>query len=265
MLLISKRFITSDADARICGSFENSKVLYLPLVSFNFNIKTEMKTNKTTGKNTVSNGAGSSHAFLFKRFFLIIFVLTISALAHAQSDTTDQQEMQIYQVVEKMPQFIGGKQALSEYLNVNAIYSQAAKDANVRGIMYVSFIVEPDGSIEDATIVRGLHPDLDSVSLDLVNRMPDWIPGKQWGKPVRCQFTMPIHFDFSQSKNESLPEMSKYWHKKGEKRFFKICEEQYGKSRTECDCWFNFIIWNYNDMTLNSLDLDEIFKTQKCE
>jgi TonB family protein len=215
-----------------------------------------MKTNKATGKNAKSNGAGSPHTSLLRRFFFIFLVLMISALAHAQSDTTDQPEMELILVVEKMPEFVGGDIARMRYFKANAIYTQAAQDANAGGIVYVSFWIEADGSITQSKILRGVHPDLDSVSLDLVNRMPNWIPAEQRGKPIRCQFTMPIRFG---------PEMSKYWRKKGEKRFLKICEEQYGKSRAECDCWFNFIIWNYNNRTLNSLDLDEIFKSQRCE
>ncbi|NCA86434.1 MAG: energy transducer TonB [Clostridia bacterium] len=215
-----------------------------------------MKTNKATGEKTAGNGAGSSCTFLLKRFFLIIFVLMISAMAHAQSDTTDLPEIELIFVAEKMPTFPGGDEARMRYVISNAVYTRAAQDANAGGRVYVSFWVEADGSITQARILKGVHPDLDSISLDLVNQMPDWIPAEQRGKPVRCQFTMPIRFG---------PEMSKYWRKKGEKRFLKICGEQYGKSRAECDCWFNFIIWNYNDKTLKSLDLDEIFKNQKCE
>jgi TonB family protein len=215
-----------------------------------------MKTNKAIGKKAAGNGAGSSLTFRFRRFFLIIFVLMISSLAHAQSDTTDLPEIELIFVAEKMPTYPGGDEARMRYINDNATYTQAAKDANATGIVYLTFIVEADGSITQARILKGVHPDLDSISLDLVNRMPNWIPAEQRGKPVRCQFTMPIRFG---------PEMSKYWRKEGEKRFLKTCEEQYGKSRAECDCWFNFIIWNYNDKTLKSLDLDEIFKSQKCE
>ena len=220
-----------------------------------------MKPNKATE----SNGAGNPHTFLLRRFYFIILALAISMMTQAQSDTAVRSEIEIFQVVEKMPQFVGGKEALSEYLNANAVYSQAAQDANVMGIVYVTFVVEADGSIEDARVIRGLHPDLDEVSLDLVNRMPKWNPGEQRGKPIRVQFTMPIHFGFAPGRNGSPPEMSKYWSKKGKESFFRTCQEQYGNSWAKCDCWFNFIIWNYNDETLKSIDLDEMFKKQKCE
>jgi TonB family protein len=220
-----------------------------------------MKTNKTTE----SNGAARPHTFLLRRFYFIILALAFSVLAQAQSDTAVRSEIEIFQVVEKMPEFVGGKEALSEYLNANAVYSQATKDACIMGTVYVTFVVEADGSIEDAKVLRGIHPDLDSISLELVNRMPNLNPGEFRGNPIRVQYSMPIHFGFAPGRNGSPPEMSKYWSKKGKESFFKTCQEQYGKSWAECNCWFNFIIWNYNDKTLKSIDLDEIFKSQKCK
>jgi TonB family protein len=220
-----------------------------------------MKPNKATE----SNGAGNPHTFLLRRFYFIILALAISMMTQAQSDTTNQFEMELIGVVEKMPTFPGGDEARMRYTNSNAIYTQAARDASVSGIVYLTFIVEADGSIKEARVMKGVHPDLDSISLDLINRMPNWNPGEQRGKPTSCQFYLPIRFDFTPGQNGSPPEMSKYWYKSGKESFFRTCQEQYAKSWAECDCWFNFIIWNYNDETLKSIDLDEVFKKQKCE
>lgn len=197
----------------------------------------------------------------------LLFLLLITSFVNAQNDSTNNiiEEMEIgFFAVEKMPEFVGGDQALQRYINSNAIYTEKARRDNAAGIVYISFLVETDGSISEPIVLRGVHPDLDSVSIDLVRKMPKWIPATQRERPIKYKFTLPVKFTLNTNHYLEHPEISKYWNKKGRKKFFKICENEFGKSGTECNCWFEFIIWNYNDRKINELDLKQVFKKQKC-
>ena len=69
-----------------------------------------------------------------------------------------------------------------------------AKDAGVQGIVYVTFVVEPDGNITNVKVLRGIGAGCDDEALRVVKAMPKWKPGKQRGKSVRVQFNLPIRF-----------------------------------------------------------------------
>jgi len=203
-----------------------------------------------------------------KTQILIAFLFLISISIFGQNDTTGQnedQEIELIMVLETMPKFVGGYEALYRYVNSNAIYTENARKEKVTGKVFISFWVEKDGSISEPKILRGLHPDLDSISLNLVKNMPKWIPATQRGQTVKCRFNLPIEFSFDQSQNSNNSEPSKYWRKKGKKKFMKTCTQEFRKSKTECDCWYNFIILNYNNRTLKTLDIKEIFEKQKCK
>ena len=95
--------------------------------------------------------------------------------------------------------------------------------------------------------------------------MPKWIPAKQRGNPVKCRYNLPIEFNNNQDVNSAKPVPSKYWSKKGKRRSMKLCVQEFKKSENKCDCWYNFMIWNYNDRTLKELELKVIFEKQSCE
>ncbi len=93
--------------------------------------------------------------------------------------------------VEFMPVFNGD---LSKWLTRNLKYPARASESGVQGKVYIEFIVERDGSITDAKVIRSVHPDLDREALRVVNAMPKWKPGMQRDKAVRVKFTIPIAF-----------------------------------------------------------------------
>ena len=72
-----------------------------------------------------------------------------------------------------------------------------AKKNGIQGKVYITFVVDVDGSVIDAKIARGVDPSLDKESLRVVNSLPKWSPGKQKGKSVKVQFTVPINFALS--------------------------------------------------------------------
>lgn len=92
------------------------------------------------------------------------------------------------------PQFIGGQLALYDYLKSNTIYPQEAKDKNISGKVYVSFVVNEDGSISDVKVTKPVHPLLDEEAFRLVKNMPNWNPVIKDNKPEKFHLTLPINF-----------------------------------------------------------------------
>ncbi len=100
----------------------------------------------------------------------------------------------VFAVVEKMPEFPGGKNALMRYLGSNIKYPEAARKAGVQGMVHVTYIVEKDGTISELKINRGIGEGCDEEALRVISMMPKWKPGSQRGEPVRVQFNLPIKF-----------------------------------------------------------------------
>ncbi|MGA0559370.1 energy transducer TonB [Larkinella sp. VNQ87] len=103
-------------------------------------------------------------------------------------------EEQIFTVVEQNPEFPGGMAALGQFLSKNIRYPPAASRANVSGRVFVSFVVNTDGSIQDVTVLKGLGFGTDEEAMRVVKAMPKWRPGKQSGRPVRVKYNLPINF-----------------------------------------------------------------------
>jgi protein TonB len=96
--------------------------------------------------------------------------------------------------VQEQPDFPGGMQKMYKYLQDNTKYPDMEFDAGIQGKVYVEFVVDKDGSVEDVKIRRGVSPGLDKEALRAVKSMPKWSPGKMNGKPVKCRFTIPVDF-----------------------------------------------------------------------
>ena len=103
-------------------------------------------------------------------------------------------EEEIFVAVEQMAEFPGGQAALMKWLGNNIRYPEAAAQNDIQGRVIVKFVVEKDGSIGDATIVKGVDKDLDREALRVVKKMPKWQPGKNNGVAVRSYFTLPVSF-----------------------------------------------------------------------
>ena len=101
---------------------------------------------------------------------------------------------QVFRVVEKMPEYSGGINALMHYLATNIKYPAEARKAKVQGRVYVNFIIEKNGSISHVKVLKGIGHGCDKESVKVVENMPRWIPGYQKGKPVRVEYNLPIKF-----------------------------------------------------------------------
>jgi TonB family protein len=106
-------------------------------------------------------------------------------------------QAQVVEVAEEMPQFPGGMRACMEFLGRNIKYPAAAQEAGIQGKVIVTFVVNTDGTIVDAQVIKSVSPDLDKEALRVIGLMPKWQPGKQKGKPVRVKYTMPMNFRLS--------------------------------------------------------------------
>lgn len=106
----------------------------------------------------------------------------------------------VFQVVEQMPKYPGGNQAMFKYLGENIKYPAKAQQDGIQGRVICSFIVNVDGSIADTKIVRGIEPNLDAEAIRVINAMPNWEPGMQRGNLVRVKYTLPINFQLSGEK-----------------------------------------------------------------
>ncbi len=101
---------------------------------------------------------------------------------------------QVFQVVEVDPEFPGGIEALYKYMVDNVKYPEMAKADKIEGRVFVAFVIEKDGSVTNAKVVRGVSDEIDAEALRVVSAMPKWKPGTQQGNPVRVQYNLPIVF-----------------------------------------------------------------------
>ncbi|MFA9391644.1 MAG: energy transducer TonB [Prolixibacteraceae bacterium] len=117
----------------------------------------------------------------------------INAVPVIEEDTGEE-ENEVFIIVEDMPEFPGGELALRKWIGSNIKYPVIAAENGIQGKVYVTFVVDKDGSISNARIARGVDPSIDQEALRVVNNLPKWKPGKQRGKPVRVSYTVPINF-----------------------------------------------------------------------
>lgn len=103
-------------------------------------------------------------------------------------------EEEIFVAVEQQAEFPGGQAALMKWLSQNVRYPETAQQNDVQGRVIVKFVVEKDGSIGAATILKGVDKDLDREALRVVKKMPRWQPGKNNGVAVRSYFNLPVVF-----------------------------------------------------------------------
>ena len=100
----------------------------------------------------------------------------------------------IYRVVDVMPEFPGGVQAMMEFMKNNLRYPEELRAKGTQGRVVVQFVVNKDGSLSDVNVIRKLDPLMDAEALRVINAMPRWKPGMQDGKPVAVKYTVPVLF-----------------------------------------------------------------------
>lgn len=121
-------------------------------------------------------------------------IVVESKTADDKSESSSSNGKDVYTAVEEMAEFPGGMPGLMNFLSKTIRYPKEAFDANVQGRVIIKFVVNKDGSISDATVVKGVSKELDEEAIRVVTLMPKWTPGKAGGKAVSSYFTVPINF-----------------------------------------------------------------------
>ena len=106
----------------------------------------------------------------------------------------DEDRPGVYIVVDQMPEFPGGDKGLYEFIADNIKYPAEAKEEGIKGRVFVNFIVEPDGSVSDIRVLRGIGGGCDEEAVRVVESMPRFKPGMQDGEAVRVSYTVPVFF-----------------------------------------------------------------------
>ena len=133
-----------------------------------------------------------------KLLFLSAFSCTLSFGAFAQEEVKVEEE--VFVVVEEQAEFPGGLDSMYAYIHKNLKYPELAKEKGIEGRVFVSFIIEKDGSISNILVKRAIGGGCEEAAVEMIKNMPKWKPGKQRGKPVRFQFTLPIKFELPKEK-----------------------------------------------------------------
>jgi len=131
------------------------------------------------------------------KIFIFAALLVLSQQGITQETITVRKYDKVYTFVEVMPQFPNVDSLLYNYLARRIVYPDSAKQNQIQGKVFTSFIVEIDGSISNLKTERSPHPLLSAEAIRVIMLMPNWIPGEQNGKAVRVRYVLPIYFKLS--------------------------------------------------------------------
>lgn len=101
---------------------------------------------------------------------------------------------EIFMIVEQMPTFPGGEEALRKFLAKEVKYPVIAQENGIQGRVFVKFVINANGEVSNVEVARPFDPNLDKEAIRVVKSMPKWSPGMQRGKPVRVAYVVPINF-----------------------------------------------------------------------
>ena len=121
-------------------------------------------------------------------------VAAVGGVGFSDGVEEEMEEEEVFVVVEDDPEFPGGVDSMKTFIERNLVYPQLAKDNKIEGKVYVTFVVEKDGSISGVKVLRDIGYGCGAEAIRVVMKMPKWKPGKQRGKPVRVQYNLPIVF-----------------------------------------------------------------------
>jgi periplasmic protein TonB len=101
---------------------------------------------------------------------------------------------EVFMHVEEMPQFPGGEEAMIRFIGAHLQYPQSARETNIMGVVYLSFIINKNGEVDQPEIKRGIGGGCEEEALRVLSTMPRWKPGKQNGEAVNVQYLLPLKF-----------------------------------------------------------------------
>lgn len=209
--VLKKGFLQSEYQTLILNEAMGLQVNNL---TNNFNVSLLKNRIKMMTKKRSASWTYLKVALGIPAFFAVLFFFTAGSVNNLTAQTTQQQvkpsneqnvktqekpkkEDQVFQVVETMPSFPGGQDAMSKYIAENIKYPEEARTKGIQGKVSLTFIIEKDGSVSHVKVLRGIGSGCDEEAVRVVSGMPRWTPGMQKGKPVRVQFNLPIQFALS--------------------------------------------------------------------
>ena len=149
---------------------------------------------QTTVKQPIPMPEGvSDYAVGYSAPVLSANVSKLSAVQVSIEEEVDLEE-EIFMVIEEDPEFPGGTDSLMAFIQRNLRYPEEAKRNKIEGKVFISFIIEADGSVSNIKVLRDIGSGCGAEAVRVVKMMPKWKPGKQRGKAVRTQFNLPIQF-----------------------------------------------------------------------
>ena len=135
-----------------------------------------------------------------KRFLLLLSAILLTNIAFCQEETKTSGDEPVFVIVEEQAEFPGGLDSMYAYIQKNLVYPEKAIAEGIEGRVFVQFVIEKDGSISNILIKRAIGGGCEEAVVEMIKNMPKWKPGKQRGKPVRFQFTLPIKFELPKDK-----------------------------------------------------------------
>jgi protein TonB len=131
-----------------------------------------------------------------KTFFLLIFCGIGYLSLYAQ--TGEYKRVEAFPTPEEMPAFPGGEEKCNQYIKDNLKYPQEAITNEIEGKVWVNFIIDKDGTINNISVIRGLSKECDAEAIRIIQNMPKWLPGKTNGIPVATKLNLPIRFTLTE-------------------------------------------------------------------
>lgn len=104
------------------------------------------------------------------------------------------EEEVVYEIVEEMPEYIGGQEAMRKFISKNLEYPKEARKKEIEGTVYIQFVIDAQGNVTRAKILKDIGEGCGQAALDVVNKMPQWKAGKQRGKTVPVMYRLPVKF-----------------------------------------------------------------------
>lgn len=137
--------------------------------------------------------------FVVVGYFTVEFLSADSESANIEvpekeETTSESEDDEIYMITEVMPEFEGGNEGLQRFIAENVVYPPEAKDQNISGRVFITFVVNQEGKVENVEVLKGVHPLLDEAAIQCIKSLPDFTLGMQDDKPAKVRYNIPINF-----------------------------------------------------------------------
>lgn len=133
-----------------------------------------------------------------KPILITILLFATCSIAKAQQSPTSVEVQvdsnRVFLTVEKAPEFPGGKNGFTHFLIKTVRYPASGVENRIQGRVWLTFVVEKDGSLTDIKVAKGVSKDIDAEAVRVMKASPKWNPGMQGGQAVRVQYSQSLDF-----------------------------------------------------------------------